>query len=300
MTSIGANASSRACLSVGALVTGEMMRDGMELTGEMKDETNFTWSSKGPCRDGHMGVSLCAPGGAISPICQFQLSRSKWMNGTSMASPNAAGCVALLLSGLKANGVSWGAERIYRALLNTARKLPNVSPFAQNRGVIQILDAFEFALKYSNATQHDFKFAATTSGGKRGIYLREPCETGRIHTNNIVVDVKWSPNVESRGGSVNVGESESEMNLKIRSTQPWIKCEESICIDSKVSSFAVVVDPTHPSLGSGVHFGEILAFDQSYPESGPVFVFPVTVMLPHNRHLFESGRSKELISQKNS
>eukprot|EP01083_Nonionella_stella_P007634 21983_1 len=54
MTSIGANASSRACLSVGALVSGEMMRDGMELTGEMKDEMNFTWSSKGPCRDGHM------------------------------------------------------------------------------------------------------------------------------------------------------------------------------------------------------------------------------------------------------
>src|SRR3569623_77878 len=88
---------------------------------EVHSGTTFTWSSVGPTADGANGVDIMAPGGAITSVSHWCLQKSMLMNGTSMSSPHATGCVALLMSACKAQGIPISPSRIKRTILNTAK-----------------------------------------------------------------------------------------------------------------------------------------------------------------------------------
>jgi hypothetical protein len=97
-------------------------------------------TAAGPTADGAPGVSICAPGGAIAPVPQWSQQARQLMNGTSMASPNACGGVALLVSALKQTGGVVTPARIRRAVENTALPL-GLAPedaLAHGAGLLQV------------------------------------------------------------------------------------------------------------------------------------------------------------------
>ena len=113
------------------------------------------------------------------------------MNGTSMASPNACGGIALVMSGLIAGGASWSARRLRMAVEATASSTPNatgaeVDRWALGRGLIQVGAAYDWLVANADEGLADVRFrvkaAATGSGAAqgqrgRGVYLREPQHT---------------------------------------------------------------------------------------------------------------------------
>jgi len=103
----------------------------------------FHFSSRGPLTNGSPGIDFISPGAAVSPLPTWHLTRNENWNGTSMAAPQAAGCLALLLSAARHDGTPVSPPRVDRALRATARPLPGVPFVEQGAGLIALSEAYE-------------------------------------------------------------------------------------------------------------------------------------------------------------
>ncbi|MER7186536.1 S8 family serine peptidase [Streptomyces hyaluromycini] len=151
------------------------------------------FSSRGPREDGGFTPTLVAPGAAInstqtwlpgSPVAEAGYSLPagySMLQGTSMASPQAAGASALLLSAAKEKGIALSPADLRTALTSTAHHIKGVQAYEEGAGRIDIVDAWESIRDH--ATAHDYTVKAPvdtaidsalkTPGYGTGLYDRE-------------------------------------------------------------------------------------------------------------------------------
>ncbi|KAK2143639.1 hypothetical protein LSH36_824g01029 [Paralvinella palmiformis] len=233
-------------LGVGAYVSPEMMSAEYSML-ERLPGTQYTWSSRGPSHDGALGVCISAPGGAIASVPNWTLRGSQLMNGTSMSSPNACGCLALLLAGLRDHGLDKSS----------------------------IDKAFDYMIENRKAIEKELQlqFVITCGASNRGVYLRESRDIER--------PVDFAITVEPRFRDLSLGQQHKiEFNVRISlvSTVTWAACPTHIVLMNQARAFSLKVDAR--GLPPGAHFGQILGFDVSCPAKGPLFRVPITVVVP--------------------
>ncbi|MFI6464237.1 S8 family serine peptidase [Streptomyces sp. NPDC050538] len=151
------------------------------------------FSSRGPREDGGFTPTLVAPGAAInstqtwlpgSPVAEagYTLPAGySMLQGTSMASPQAAGASALLLSAAKQKNIALTPATLRTALTSTADHIKGVQAYEEGAGLINIVDAWKSIKDGADAHEYTVKapvdtaidYALKTPGFGTGLYDRE-------------------------------------------------------------------------------------------------------------------------------
>ncbi|MFI7338154.1 S8 family serine peptidase [Streptomyces sp. NPDC050085] len=179
-------------LSVGASISKETWASNYGSQVE-KSYAMMPFSSRGPREDGGFTPAITAPGASInstqtwlpgSPVAEAGYSLPagySMLQGTSMASPQAAGASALLLSAAKRAHIDLSPADLRTALTSTAKHIKGEQAYAEGSGLIDIEDAWD-AIE-DGATAHTYTvkapvdtaidYALKTPGFGTGIYDRE-------------------------------------------------------------------------------------------------------------------------------
>ncbi|GGW79968.1 S8 family serine peptidase [Streptomyces lomondensis] len=179
-------------ISVGASVSKETWAANYGSVVEKKYAL-MPFSSRGPREDGGFTPTLVAPGAAINtiqtwmpgqPVAEAGYSLPAgygMLQGTSMASPQAAGAAALLLSAAKQKKIDLTPATLRTALTSTADHIKGVQAYEEGAGLMNIEDAWD-AIR-DGATSHAYTVKAPvdtaidqflkTPGFGTGLYDRE-------------------------------------------------------------------------------------------------------------------------------
>ncbi|XP_067943815.1 tripeptidyl-peptidase 2-like isoform X2 [Watersipora subatra] len=278
-----AGASGCACSSaigVGAYVSPDMMRAAHSMR-DMVPPNTYTFSSRGPTIDGALGVSICAPGGAVTSIPNWELCNGELMNGTSMASPNATGCMALVLSGLKSRTVPYSTASTRRAMRNTAKAVEAADTFSLGYGLIQVDKMFEHMLEHKQQTENRVEFRVKV-GTRRGIYVREPSDHAykqwTYPINVTPLFVTNDPLDEGSNTQLRKDMIDFQKSLVLTCKDSWVNHPSHLQVMSQSRYFSVKLDVD--SLKPGAYYTEVLGYDVDCVDKGPLVRVPITVVKP--------------------
>ncbi|XP_060874087.1 tripeptidyl-peptidase 2-like [Metopolophium dirhodum] len=265
-------------IGVGAYVSPDMMTAEYSMLNKLPGNT-YTWSSRGPTIDGGRGISVCAPGGAITSVPGYLLRGSEFIDGTSMSAPHVAGATAVLISGLKEKNIDTCPYLIKRAMENTALYNDKIDHFSQGHGLLQVEKAFDYLTQYYTEQESyvKFMFSCSTKGhsvnGNKGIHIRNAIEN-KVVDCVIIVEPVFLNNVNvDADRKINF-----QMHLCLTSDVSWILLPKYLELMYMKCHFNIKVDPSE--LSPGVHTTTVRAYDVKNTVKGPVFTFEVTVVRP--------------------
>ena len=214
VNTIGDPAVTSKAMAVGAYITKETWQRNYGSDANFVDNLH-PFSSRGPAEDGAFKPNIVAPGAAISSTPLWQNGAPvggtytlppgyAMMNGTSMASPQATGAAALLISAGKAqhHGMFWHPSQLRMAMNSTARFIPGYTANEQGNGLIDVGKAWSLLrnnLEPVNITSrvevHTLlsDFLADPGHGP-GIYDREGVTAGQSYTRTYTFTRTSGPN----------------------------------------------------------------------------------------------------------
>jgi len=188
-------------VSVGAYISRATWGADYGSTGPNVDNLH-PFSSRGPTETGAMKPQIVAPGAAVSTTPMWEEGGPvagtydlppgyAMLNGTSMASPQAAGSAALLISAAKQSNVQKQPDQLRQAIRSSARFIDNYGAYEQGNGLINVPAAWNL-LQTNNVKTVDItssvpvhtvisNFLATPDVGE-GIFEREGVTLGTQFT----------------------------------------------------------------------------------------------------------------------
>lgn len=148
-------------------------------------------------------------------------------------------------------------------------------------GFIQVDKAWEYLENFKERKDLDllFKVSVQKRGIKRGIYLREIDEVSQVQYITTKVQPNFMGETDPENPKYNQAKFDYDVRVALVATESWITAPDYVYLHSSGNSFQIKVDPTAlPE--SKFHYGEVLGYDTSAPERGPLFHIPVSVVKP--------------------
>ncbi|MER8028317.1 S8 family serine peptidase [Streptomyces bauhiniae] len=194
-------------ISVGAAISKETWAANYGSAVDTKYAL-MPFSSRGPREDGGFTPTITAPGAAInttqtwlpgSPVAEagYTLPAGySMLQGTSMASPQAAGASALLLSAAKQKNIDLTPAVLRTALTSTAHHIKGAQAYEEGSGLIDVVDAWTAIRLGASAHEYTVKApvdtalddALKTPGFGTGLYDREGgLKSGQRKTYDVTV-----------------------------------------------------------------------------------------------------------------
>ncbi|KRC92089.1 serine protease [Terrabacter sp. Root85] len=202
LNTIGDPAAASKVLAVGSYISKETWRKNYGSDSAYVDNLHG-FSSRGPREDGGFKPEIVAPGAAISTTPMWETSSPvagtydlpagySMLQGTSMASPQAAGAGALLVSAAKQSGVQVKPAQLREALTSSARYLDptRFGAYEQGNGLISVGAAWDLLktnlkpvdISSSVAVHSLLSGFLATPGRGEGIFDREGVAPGASYT----------------------------------------------------------------------------------------------------------------------
>lgn len=292
-----AGAEASRVLGVGAYMSTEMGRVLYQTLAASPDSAQG-FTSRGPTKDGDVGVDLMAPGAAFASTSAEGLRGAEMMNGTSMASPSAVGVAALVLSAAKQQKLDAAPARLRAALILGASPLPQEDELTRGSGLINAPGAWTKLQALQGVPAFGAYYDLEVDGGTftskgRGLLLRETIDQPRRRFTARVAPY-WPESVPPAARFA------FESDVVLKPSVPWITAPDFVHVTNGPRNLSLIVDvPPVPagSLGS-LHVARIEARLAGKPELGPVFSIPVTVIQPAPAAAFKDHKLETAVELK--
>lgn len=268
LLTIGVPAGADLAITNGAYVSAATARDNYGYSA-VEHDTTWYFSSVGPRLDGGLKPTLLAPGSALASVPNWKGLTANY-RGTSMASPQTTGGLALLVSAATQSALPIDRATITQSVYSSAKPVKDLTLIEQGHGLFNVPAAFEVLKKKKDVLPVEYKISVnspTSPEGKgAGIYVRSKV----IPENKFTVTV--TPDFPQGTSAGTIAELHT---YKLVSSDSWIKTLSNLWLNGTPKTFQVNVDAAILEV-PGIHSGKISAVDEVTGEVA--FIVPVTVI----------------------